>query len=152
LCINGCFAAISSGICDPYYATIKNEQTPSYVGPGKNYKVACVYTIAWTPVIVIAKYDHWRKIRDASGYESWIHKSQLSTKRFVITISDEAMPIFDNFNDSSRVIAYVKKNVVMKLVTVRGNWCKIEVQYDGVKYSGWINKCGVFGIFDNETN
>jgi SH3-like domain-containing protein len=107
--------------------------------------------MAGTPVVVIAKYDHWRKIRDASGYESWIHKSHLSTKRFVMTVGDEAAPIFENFNDSSRIVAYAKKNVVMKLVTIRGNWCKVETQYDGIKYSGWISKCSVFGVFDNET-
>jgi SH3-like domain-containing protein len=151
ICACSCFAAISSGLCDPYYVAIKKAKTQSYVGPGKNYKVACVYTIAGTPVIVTAKYDHWRKVRDATGYESWIHKSQLSTKRFVITISEAPAPLLKSSNDSSSVIAYVKKNVVMKLTIVRGNWCKVEMSYNGMGYSGWISKNNVFGVFDNET-
>jgi SH3-like domain-containing protein len=151
MCVDGCFAAISSGVCDPYYATIKEAKTPSYVGPGKNYKIACMYTIARTPVIVTAKYDHWRRIRDAAGYVSWIHRSQLSIKRFVMAVSEEVAPLLENSNDSSKVVAYVKKNVVMRLVIVRGNWCKVEMSYNGIGYNGWISKSNVFGVFDNET-
>jgi SH3-like domain-containing protein len=143
--------AISSKFCDPYCATIKQSRTPIYVGPGKNYKILCLYTVSKVPVIVFAKYDHWRKIKDPEGTLGWIHKSKLSPQRFVMMINKNTVNLFKSSNSSSRVIAHIKKNVVMKLLSIRGNWCKVETSYNGAKYIGWINKKNIFGVFDNET-
>ena len=148
---NSCNAEINSGICQHYYASIKANKANSHVGPGKDYKISCEYIVRGVPVVIIAKYDHWRKIQDPTGAVSWIHKSLLSPKRFVITIGDGVCQIRENSNDSANVIADVKKNVVMNLLSVRGNWCKVETTYLGKKYIGWIKKTSVFGVFNNET-
>lgn len=143
-------AHIKSGICDPYYASIKSNAVNSHRGPGKEYKISFRYIQKGTPVMIIAKYDHWRKIKDPLGDESWIHKSMLSPKRFVITMSKGPIKLMSQSNSSSRVVAYVLKNVVMELTSVRGNWCNVVFHGNDGKFVGWIKKTDVFGVFENE--
>ncbi len=144
-------AFIKSGVCDPYYASLKSDKVNSHKGPGKEYKICFEYIKKGIPVMIIAKYDHWRKIKDPSGDESWIHKSLLSPKRFVITISENPAKLISESNDSGNLIAFVKKNVVMELMSIRGNWCRIELYSKDKKYMGWMKKENIFGVFENET-
>lgn len=150
LCSEVAFGFIKSGACDPYYVSIKSNKANSHKGPGKEYKISFVYVQKGTPVMVIAKYDHWRKIRDPLGNESWIHKSLLSTKRFVITTNNTTSRLMKDSNESSDLVAFIKKNVVMELLSARGKWCNVLVNSDGEKYRGWIKKTDVFGVFENE--
>jgi SH3-like domain-containing protein len=143
-------AEIKSGHCKPYYASLKSDRVNSHCGPGKNYKIVFEYIQRGVPVAVVAQYDHWRKIKDPDGAAGWIHKSLLSPKRFVISVC-ELSPLVSETNDSGRLIAKIKKNVVMELVSVRGNWCHVRLSYDAGKYEGWIKKEHVFGVFKNET-
>jgi SH3-like domain-containing protein len=148
--ISGIEASIKSCVCDPYYASIKSNKANSHFGPGQEYKIRFVYIQKGTPVMIVAKYDCWRKIKDAGGFESWIHKSLLSTKRFVITISDEPSKLISNLNDSSTLVAVVEKGVIMELLSMRGKWCRVRLADNG-NYNGWIMKKNVFGAFDNES-
>jgi SH3-like domain-containing protein len=143
-------AEIRSGHCKPYYVSLKSNKVNSHCGPGKNYKIVFEYVQRGVPVVVVAQYDHWRKIKDPDGVDGWIHKSLLSPKRFVITV-DEFVPLVGETNDSGRLIAKIKKNVVMELRAVRGNWCNVKLSCGSGKYEGWIKKEYVFGVFENET-
>lgn len=142
--------AIKSCLCSPYFASIKSNRVNAHVGPGKNYKITCEYIASGVPVVITAKYDHWRRIKDPDGVECWIHKSMLSPKRFVISISKTPIPLKEKTNDGSKVIAKIKQNVIMRLLSVRGNWCEVEAIYKNKKYKGWIQKNTVFGVSNNE--
>jgi SH3-like domain-containing protein len=137
-------------VCSPYYASIKANKVNAHVGPGKNYKIAREYIALGTPVVITAKYDHWRRIKDPEGEVYWVHKNMLSPKRFVISISKNLSILREDSNDNSRIIAKIKKNVIMKLISARGNWCKVGINYKNRKYDGWIRKDSIFGVFDNE--
>ncbi|MDR0942355.1 MAG: GW dipeptide domain-containing protein [Holosporales bacterium] len=130
--------------------SIKANKVNAHVGPGKDYRIKFEYILKGLPVIVVAKYDNWFKIEDPDRDYGWLHKSLLSPERFVISRNQDVAPIMSNSNDSSNIIARVSRNVVMKLRSIRGNWCKVELNYDGKKISGWINRGNVFGIMNNE--
>lgn len=142
-------AYIKSGACEPYYASIKSNEANSHRGPGKEYKISYKYIQKGTPVMIIAKYDHWRKIKDSDGDESWIHKNMLSSKRFVIVTNSTAR-LMDQTNNASKITAYIKKNVILELIAVRGKWCNVSFRGNIGKFSGWIKKSDVFGVFENE--
>lgn len=144
-------ARIKSYRCEPYYASIKSNRVNSHRGPGKEYKISFEYIQRGTPVMIVAKYDHWRKVIDPAGDESWIHRSMLSPKRFVMVMCESPTKLMQKSNETSAVVAYVKKNVVLELATVRGNWCNVVFRGNTGKYSGWIKKSDVFGVFENET-
>lgn len=135
----------SIGYCDPYFVSTSKSQVNMRNGPGEEYKIQYVYMQKGLPLIVIAKCNDWRKIRDPDGEEGWIRKSLLSVKRFVI-FKNEAN-IYEKPQDNSLLKAVVKRNVVAKLMAVRGKWCKIEHE-SGI--SGWTQKSLTFGTIDCE--
>jgi SH3-like domain-containing protein len=143
-------AAIKSGKCDPYYVSIRAKEAHSHVGPGRIYKVVYKYIQEHLPVKVVAQYDNWRKIEDPDGEKGWIHKSLLSTKRFIITCSN-ITPLMLTTKETSKRIARIKKKFVMELIAVRGNWCRVKFRWCGEKYTGWVRKTDVFGVLDEET-
>jgi SH3-like domain-containing protein len=146
------YGKVVSAKCNPYYASIKSNKVRAHVGPGQNYKLVCEYISKGLPVMITAKYDHWRRVVDPDGTESWVHKSLLSSKRRVISRCGKYCELRKDSNDNSPLIAYIKKNVIMELVIVRGNWCKIEANFRDDKYVGWIKKENLFGVLDNETS
>lgn len=137
-------AVLSSGLCEPYYVSIKSVVN-AHVGPGKNYKISWKYVVKGLPVVVVAKYDHWRMILDPQGDKTWIHKNFLSRKRYVICAQNSPAQLVNNVFGNPVVVAIVKKNVVMALLDVREGFCFVEVIYAGKKYRGWIKKSSVFG-------
>ncbi|MBQ7524465.1 MAG: hypothetical protein IJT08_02570 [Alphaproteobacteria bacterium] len=145
-----CGAHIKSGFCKPYYASIKSNKANSHRGPGREYKIRFEYIMRGTPVMITAKYDHWRLIKDPLGHESWIHKSLLSPKRFVISVGNSPVKLVSDTTETAAVVALIKKNVVMELKEVRGNWCRVSVVHASKKYKGWIKKSDVFGVFEGE--
>lgn len=142
-------AKISSGICKPYFVSIKRSPINLHVGPGKNYKVISTYVIKNVPVLVSAKYDHWRRITDPEGTQGWLHKNQLSVKRYVITVTDN-VKLMSGTNDNAKLIVMISKNVTLKLNEIRGNWCFISCQSGSKKFKGWVEKTNVFGVFKEE--
>ena len=149
-CISFIDAKIKSEQCQPYFAAIKVSEANLRVGPGRNYKVIYKYITKWLPVLISAKYDHWRKIKDPDGTEGWLHKGQLSSKRYVISI--RSCQLYELCNNDSKIIANIKKNVVMKLIESRPIWCYIEVIHNKRKIKGWIQKKDLFGILDSENS
>ncbi|MDR1233975.1 MAG: hypothetical protein LBJ92_02415 [Holosporales bacterium] len=139
---------IVSGLCTPYYASIKKGNTGAYRGPGKQYKVVCLYTNRGVPVIITAKYDHWRRIKDPDGAECWVHKNYLSPKRSVMVIEKEGTALFSAPKRDEHPIAHIKKNVIMSLLSVQDEWCKVEVKHNGDVYTGWIKAKHLFGAIN----
>jgi SH3-like domain-containing protein len=143
-------AEIKSGKCPPRYVSLKYARANSHVGPGKDYKVRYVYIVSGLPMLIIAKYDTWYYVVDPDGEKCWVHKSMLSSKRFVIISYADGARIYRNSNDSSLIVALAKKNVVLELRRIRGNWCEVALKYKGHTIEGWIHRSLVYGVSDGE--
>ena len=144
-----CDAKITSCLCKPYFASIKVSSANLRLGPGREYKVKIKYTMKGSPVLINAKYDHWRRIVDPDGTEGWLHKNQLSTKRHVMTIKNDVF-LMSGTKEKAKVLAKISKNVTMDLKEIRGNWCKVSCKYNNKKFSGWVKKSDIFGTFNDE--
>lgn len=142
-------ASIESGMCKPYFASIKAKEANLHVGPGKEYKVIYKYITKTIPVLITAKYDHWRKIQDIDGDSGWMHKSLLSKDRYIM-IKDNITELFESYSADSKQIASIKKNKIVKFIAVNGDWCNVKFYYRGNSYTGWVSKKSIFGMFENE--
>jgi SH3-like domain-containing protein len=148
---NTAVSHVIGGVCSPYCASIKYKNANSRKGPGEQYKVAYEYVTQGIPVVITAKYDHWRKIIDPDGSESWIHKCKLSSKRFVMVVNGDGADLKDACSDNAGTIAHLRRNVIMSLLSVSRNWCKVAVRGRGDgKYLGWVEKKKVFGVLNDE--
>ncbi|MEK6733828.1 MAG: SH3 domain-containing protein, partial [Pseudomonadota bacterium] len=105
------------------------------------------------PVEVIAKFEHWNRIRDVSGDEGWVKSIMLSKKRTGVIISPKKKntKIFINLycesNNSSNIFAKIETSKRVFIEECQKQWCKIKVN----DISGWIEKPFLWGIYINET-
>ena len=110
-------------------------------GPGLNHLLLYKILVKGYPLKEISEFDNWKKVQDFSGRIGWISKSQLSRKRYVITIvPNQYLHKFPTNN--SKKVATVKKESLLKITKETEGWILLES--DGIK--GWITKKAVWGL------
>ena len=73
-----------TGLPLPRFASLKAEKVYLRTGPGQRYPVDWIFLRRGLPVEIVSEFEHWRRIRDWRGTESWIHRAMLSGRRTVI--------------------------------------------------------------------
>ena len=83
----------------------------------------------------------WRKVRDVTGDESWIHKPALSGIRRVLVLEDATL--HSKAKDAARITALVERNALLELEECTDkDWCKVK-SADGLK--GWTQRYKLWG-------
>ena len=109
-------------------------------GPGTNHLILFKVLQKGYPVKAVGNNENWREIQDYKNRTGWISKSQLSKEKFGILLSNNQDLHILPKKDSKK-IAVLNKNVLIKIVSCREKWCKIEI--DGI--TGWLNKYSFWG-------
>lgn len=129
----------------PRFVSIKSNEVNARSGPTTKSSIEWVFVRKGEPVEIIAEHEQWRKIRDISGAEGWIHSSVLSGKRSVIIIDSEAgFTKAPNLN--SRVIAKLMPQVRCILKKCKKDFCQIQCK----DYKGWLPKKAMWGVYNND--
>jgi len=63
--------------------------------------------------MAVAETEMWRKVRDVTGDESWIHKPALSGMRRVLVLEEATLHSKAKFN--ARIIALAERNALLEL-------------------------------------
>lgn len=79
------------------------------------------------PVEVIVNLGDWVKVRDAKGSISWVEAKQLSDKRTVIVIANNA-DMRQAADAASSAVATVEKNVALEVLDTNpsNGWLKVK--------------------------
>lgn len=128
----------------PRFVSIKSGDANVRTGPGKRYPLKWQISRKNVPVELLAEFEQWRKIRDVSGDEGWVHQSMLSGNRYIILESEQILRKSDS--QSSRPTAKLQTGVIAKLKTCTLEWCQIEVK----EVAGWVPRNSVWGIYTHE--
>jgi len=140
-------AAQGSGLPLPRFVSLRSDQVNMRAGPGVRYPVDWVYVRRDLPVEVIAEFDTWRKIRDPSGAEGWVHQSMLTGRRSVYVLKDKAN-LRRTADGSASAAAWLEQGVIGKLMQCPEDsaYCRIEVK----GYQGWLQRDEFWGVYRNE--
>ena len=92
------------------------------------------------PVLIIDKFETWRKIKDFKKNSGWIHISQLSKRKSAINIKENSI-IYKKSTVYSRPIAKLETGRLVLVKKCKIEWCKIS----SGKYGGWIKKNYLWG-------
>ena len=130
----------------PRFATIKSNEVNARTGPAIKCPIEWVFIKKGEPIEIIAEYEHWRNIRDINGEGGWVHLSLLSTKRAVIIISKEAVPLTKSPTSNSKVVAIISTNVRCQLNKCKDNWCRVKYKH----YEGWLPRKVLWGVYKDE--
>jgi SH3-like domain-containing protein len=142
-------AGTATGLPVPRFVSLKSERVNVRGGPNKDQDVRWVYTRAGMPVEITAEFENWRRIRDWEGSEGWVYHSLLSGKRTAVIVpkaKDELVPLYDDADAESPVVAKLQSGVLATLKSCTGAWCRIS----GKSFDGWIRQERLWGAYPNE--
>lgn len=134
-------AKTPSGFPVPRYVSLKVGKVNGRTGPSRQHPIAWQYRRKGLPLVVVAETEMWRKVRDVTGDESWIHKPALSGLRRVLVL--EETTLYSKPKDTARVTALVDRNALLDLEEcLESNWCKVKSS-TGLK--GWTQRYKLWG-------
>ncbi len=134
-------AKTPSGFPVPRYVSLKVGKVNGRIGPSRKHPIAWQYRRKGLPLIVVAETEMWRKVRDVTGDESWIHKPALSGIRRVLVL--EQTDLHAKAKNSARVTALVERNALLELEECNeADWCKVR-SANGIK--GWTQRYNLWG-------
>ena len=122
------------------FLSLKNNEVNLRQGPSFDYPVKLKYKKKYLPVIIIDKFETWRKIKDFENNSGWIHISQLSKKNSAININNNSV-IYKRPTVYSRPIAKLESGRLVLIKKCKIKWCKITTG----NFSGWILKSYLWG-------
>ncbi|MAW01555.1 MAG: hypothetical protein CMI81_01510 [Candidatus Pelagibacter sp.] len=132
-------------IINPLFAemkSLKNKKTNVRLGPDITYPIKWYYKSKYYPVKIIDKHYNWRKIRDFDSDTGWIHISQLSNKKTVITNRKNVL-VFSKATIYSKPKHKLDQNISFVLERCKKKWCMVK----NGKIRGWIKKSNLWGDF-----
>lgn len=124
------------------FVSLKSSEVNMRVGPGKEYPIIWIFMRANLPMLLIAEFDQWRKVRFVDNTEGWVHKNMISQKNTVIVSEDNVLMY--RYSSTSNPIARVEKNVVLRVLKRESNWVKVEIN----NMKGWIQRKSLWGVAD----
>jgi SH3-like domain-containing protein len=127
------------------YLSIRTSVANLRIGPSSSHPIAYVYEKKNMPVEVIDEFEVWRKVKDYQGDTGWVHLSQLSRKRSLLTTKD-GIVLYKKSTIYSEPIIKIGKSEAVVIKKCIPNWCLVEIQ----KYKGWIQTEHVWGLENKE--
>ena len=125
----------------PTLVSTKTSKANLRFGPAKNYPIKLIFLKKNIPLLVVDKFDHWRKVLTSKSTNGWIHKSQLTTKNRSIILKSDFLRKKPQL--SSEKVAFLNTNVNVSVVKCKLYWCKITLK--NRKFSGWYIKKYLWG-------
>ena len=135
----------ASGLAIPRFVSLASATVHMRAGPGVRYPIAWVYRRKGLPLMVMAEFEYWRKVRDTDGTEGWMHRTLLSGKRNAQlhgTIND----LHQTPDAKSRIVLRAEGGVIGKLLACQGAWCRLELG----DIRAWLHRSDIFGALPNE--
>ena len=135
----------ASGLPTPRFVSLSASTVNMRAGPGVRYPITWVYRRAGVPLMVMAEYDYWRKVRDAEGTEGWMHRSLLSGRRTAV-LRTGVSELRREPKDKAQVVLRAEAGVMGKLFACQGAWCEMELN----DVRAWVARGDIFGALPNE--
>ena len=131
-----------SGLKIPRMVSLKNSLTFMRTGPGKEFPIKVEINEKGYPVEIIAEFNNWRKVNTKNNLSGWIHTQLLSSFRTGLLIQTTTLK--KRPSSSSKNIAKLLPDLLIKVKTCKFKWCNIEV-FKNKKFVGWIRKKTIWG-------
>ena len=133
------FSFQNSYSSEEYFRTLRNDKVNLRLGPSFDYPIKIIYKKKYLPVLIKDKSENFRKIQDHENNSGWVHISQLSKKKSVITTKN--VILFRKPTMYSKPLANIETGRLLIISKCKENWCKVRTE----DYSGWIKRDNVWG-------
>lgn len=131
-----------SGLPVPRYVSLKFGEVNARAGPGDDYRLLWTYRVRGLPLQVIAETADWRRVCDPEGAAAWVHQRTVDTRRKVMRVQPQPLPMHRRAEAKSRTVAVLSGRSLASLETCRDGWCRIEAG----RAKGWVPAQALWGV------
>jgi len=136
-----------SGLPVPRWVSVRAGRVNVRRGPSMDQDVIWTYVRAGVPVEIIAEFDTWRRVRDASGETGWVKAAMLEGRRNVIVTGRVNTAMLAAAKADADVVAYAAPGLQAQLVGCEGEWCEISAR----GFDGFVTRDRLWGVYGEET-
>lgn len=135
----------------PRFVSLKASRARLRSGPGTQYPIKWVYVAPNIPLEIVAEYDGWRKVRDWTSAQGWMHHALLSGRRTAIVSPwrDGLTYLREAASPDADVLANVEDGVLVDIGSCNGVWCNVVI--DRLRLEGFIKQAVLWGVYPDET-
>ena len=137
-----------SGLPVPRWVSVRAGRVNVRRGPSMDQDVVWVYVRAGVPVEIIAEFDTWRRVRDASGETGWVKAAMLEGRRNVIVTGRVNTAMLAAAKADADVVAYAAPGLQAQLVGCDGEWCEISAR----GFDGYVTRDRLWGVYSDEAS
>ncbi len=131
-----------SGLPVPRYVSLKFDKVNARGGPGDDYDLKWIYRVKGLPLQVVAETDEWRRVCDADGSLSWIHRRTTDARRTVMRVQAQPLALHSTPQDTAPETATLVGRAIAELKSCQADgWCRIAVG----RAKGWVRADQVWG-------
>lgn len=148
-----------TGLPIPRFVVLKSADTNLRKGPNVKFPINWNYKRKGYPMMLVAEFENWRKLRDHDGAEGWAHENLITGVRNVMVIANNyktKKPMYLEHNSELVIFRYPDENsypmaraqlgVMGKLKKCQKEWCKIRIE----DHTGWALKSNLWGVGADE--
>ncbi len=139
----------ATGLPLPRFVSLKSDEVNARVGPGGDYQIAWIFRRAGLPVEVLAEFENWRQVRDASGSTGWVNSGLTSARRTAIVApwtKDRTLFELTSSRGGATAIARIEPGAIVDVMQCDGEDCEV---YAG-KQKGWVLQKNLWGVYPGE--
>lgn len=129
----------------PRWASLAANKVHMRTGPGKRYPIDWVLRKKSLPVEITKEFENWRFVREPGGASGWVQRYMLTSARYAMVTADDQI-LYRQPGDTAPVVARLKKDVVLRIVSCQPQWCHAEIE----NLDGWVKKQILWGIYPQE--
>ena len=128
----------------PRFETLKYNAVNGRAGPSRDHPILWRYERQGLPLLIIKESQNWRRVRDPSGSEVWVHARMLEPEAKAMVQTDT---ILHHAPDpESAEVARIEATVLVELGKCADNWCRIEAG----NYKGFVPAAALWGVTTSE--
>jgi len=130
----------------PRFVALKTAKVNVRTGPGARYPVQWMLRRRNLPLLVIAEFETWRRVRDWQGATGWVHQATLTGRRSVI-VTGRRRVLRRRPAANAPAVAHLEPKVIARLLACGRRWCRVQVK----GHRGWLARSGLWGVRKGET-
>ena len=123
-----------------FFLSLKKNEVNLRQGPSFKYPIILTYKKKYLPIVILDRFETWRKVKDFENNSGWIHISQLSKKKSAINIKINSI-LFKKSTIFSEPIAKLETGRLVLIEKCKLKWCKIT----SGDFTGWTLKKYLWG-------
>ena len=123
----------------PRFVSLKAVEANARRGPSTTHRIDWVFQRRGMPLVVVAEYEHWRRVVDRDGQGGWVYYTMLTGTRSVLVEDEIALQTRPDTHAPER--ARLEAGVVARLDRCDAGWCELSAG----GYQGWAPQEALWG-------